>query len=77
MKYKTDLEGLEQQEIISSLPKAIQSSIAHHRFFDVVKEAYLFKGVSDDLLFQLVITLFFHHLVVLKKKTTMLVLNTT
>ncbi|KAK2452947.1 potassium channel AKT1 [Trifolium repens] len=54
MKYKTDLEGLEQQEIISSLPKAIQSSIAHHRFFEVVKEAYLFKGVSDDLLFQLV-----------------------
>jgi hypothetical protein len=58
MKYKIDLEGLEQQGIIGSLPKAIQSSIAHHRFFDVIKEAYLFKGVSNDLLFQLVITLF-------------------
>ncbi|GAU15112.1 hypothetical protein TSUD_08500 [Trifolium subterraneum] len=54
MKYKIDLEGLEQQEIISTLPKAIQSSIAHHRFFDVIKEIYLFKGVSNDLLFQLV-----------------------
>ncbi|PNY10751.1 potassium channel AKT1-like protein [Trifolium pratense] len=54
MKYKIDLEGLEQQEIICSLPKAIQSSIAYHRFFNVIKEVYLFKGVSSDLLFQLV-----------------------
>jgi hypothetical protein len=66
MKYKIDLEGLEQQEIIGSLPKAIQSSIAHHRFFDVIKEAYLFKGVSNDLLFQLVITLFLSILLICK-----------
>lgn len=55
MKYKTNLEGLEQQEIIDSLPKAIQSSIAHYRFFELIKQVYLFNGVSRDLLYQLVI----------------------
>ncbi|KAI5393842.1 hypothetical protein KIW84_060808 [Lathyrus oleraceus] len=54
MKYKTNIEGLEQQEIIDSLPKAIQSSIAHYRFFELIKQVYLFNGVSRDLLYQLV-----------------------
>ncbi|XP_058724846.1 potassium channel AKT6-like isoform X2 [Vicia villosa] len=53
MKYKTNVEGLEQQEIIDSLPKAIQSSIAHYRFFELIQQVYLFSGVSRDLLHQL------------------------
>nr|KYP72442.1 Potassium channel AKT1 [Cajanus cajan] len=54
MKYRTDLEGLQQQEIIDSLPKAIQSSISHYLFYPLVDKVYLFHGVSNDLLFQLV-----------------------
>ncbi|RDX61437.1 Potassium channel AKT1, partial [Mucuna pruriens] len=54
MKYRTDLEGLQQQEIIESLPKAIRSSISHYLFYSLVDKVYLFHGVSSDLLFQLV-----------------------
>nr|KYP36572.1 Potassium channel AKT1 [Cajanus cajan] len=54
MKYRTDLEGLQQQEIIESLPKAIRSSISHYLFYSLVDKLYLFRGVSSDLLFQLV-----------------------
>lgn len=54
MKYRTDLEGLQQQDIIDSLPKAIRSSISHYLFYSVVDKVYLFHGVSTDLLFQLV-----------------------
>ncbi|KAH1124574.1 hypothetical protein AAZX31_06G068000 [Glycine max] len=54
MKYRTDLEGLQQQEIIETLPKAIRSSIAHYLFYPLVDKVYLFHGVSSDLLFQLV-----------------------
>ncbi|KAH1212865.1 Potassium channel AKT1 [Glycine max] len=54
MKYRTDLEGLQHQEIIDFLPKAIQSSISHYLFFSIVDKVYLFHGVSNDLLFQLV-----------------------
>ncbi|XP_057428339.1 potassium channel AKT1-like isoform X2 [Lotus japonicus] len=53
-KYRTDLEGLQQQEIFDSLPKAIQSSISHHLFYPLIDKVYLFHGVSEDLLFQLV-----------------------
>ncbi|KAJ7958743.1 Potassium channel [Quillaja saponaria] len=54
MKYRTDSEGLQQQEIIDSLPIAIQSSISHFLFYSLVDKVYLFHGVSNDLLFQLV-----------------------
>ncbi|KAJ9167773.1 hypothetical protein P3X46_019369 [Hevea brasiliensis] len=54
LKYRTDSEGLHQQETIDSLPKAIRSSIANYLFYNFVNEVYLFKGVSNDLLFQLV-----------------------
>ncbi|KAK7384745.1 hypothetical protein VNO78_30446 [Psophocarpus tetragonolobus] len=54
MKYRTNLEGLQQQEVIDSLPKAIQSSISHYLFFSLIDKVYLFHGVSNDLLFQLV-----------------------
>lgn len=58
LKYRTDLEGLQQQEIIESLPKAIRSSISHYLFYPLVDKVYLFHGVSSDLLFQLVILSF-------------------
>ncbi|KAJ8422233.1 hypothetical protein Cgig2_013412 [Carnegiea gigantea] len=54
LKYRTDSEGLQQQEILDSLPKAIRSSISLHLFYSLVDKVYLFRGVSNDLLFQLV-----------------------
>ncbi|XP_048228085.1 potassium channel AKT1 isoform X2 [Ricinus communis] len=54
LKYRTDSEGLHQQETINSLPKAIRSSIASYLFYSLVDKVYLFRGVSNDLLFQLV-----------------------
>ncbi|KAK4259221.1 hypothetical protein QN277_005574 [Acacia crassicarpa] len=51
LRFKT--EGLKQQETLNRLPKAIRSSIANHLFFPIVKEVYLFHGVSHDFLFQL------------------------
>ncbi|MED6203794.1 RAC-alpha serine/threonine-protein kinase, partial [Stylosanthes scabra] len=40
MKYRTDIEGLQQQEIIEFLPKAIRSSISHYLFYQVMEEIY-------------------------------------
>ncbi|XP_010047932.2 potassium channel AKT1 [Eucalyptus grandis] len=54
LKYRTNSEGLQQQEILESLPKAIRSSISHYLFYSIVDKVYLFQGVSNDLLFQLV-----------------------
>uniref|UniRef100_A0A0D9V3I5 Potassium channel n=1 Tax=Leersia perrieri TaxID=77586 RepID=A0A0D9V3I5_9ORYZ len=54
LKYRTDSEGLQQQEILDSLPKAIKSSISQYLFFHLVQNVYLFQGVSNDLIFQLV-----------------------
>ncbi|KAK7260861.1 hypothetical protein RIF29_27160 [Crotalaria pallida] len=54
MRYRTDLEGLQHQEIIDSLPKAIKSGISDYLFYSIVEKVYLFHGVSRDLLFQLV-----------------------
>lgn len=54
LKFRTDSEGLQQQETLDSLPKAIRSSISHHLFYSLMDKVYLFKGVSNDLLFQLV-----------------------
>lgn len=55
LRHRTDSEGLQQQETIESLPKAIQSSISHFLFYSLVDQVYLFRGVSNDLLFQLVL----------------------
>lgn len=55
LKFRTDSEGLQQQETLDALPKAIRSSISHHLFFGLVQNVYLFQGVSNDLIFQLVI----------------------
>ncbi|CAM8961567.1 unnamed protein product [Rhodiola kirilowii] len=54
LRYRTDSEGVQQQEILESLPRAIRSSISHFLFYSVVDRVYLFAGVSNDLLFQLV-----------------------
>ncbi|XP_071723796.1 potassium channel AKT1-like [Rutidosis leptorrhynchoides] len=54
LKFRTDSEGLQQQETLDALPKAIRSGISHYLFYSLVDRVYLFKGVSNDLLFQLV-----------------------
>uniref|UniRef100_J3MIY7 Potassium channel n=1 Tax=Oryza brachyantha TaxID=4533 RepID=J3MIY7_ORYBR len=54
LKFRTNSEGLQQQETFEALPKAIRSSISHHLFFGLVQNVYLFQGVSNDLIFQLV-----------------------
>nr|AAL25648.1 inward-rectifying K+ channel [Eucalyptus camaldulensis] len=54
LKYRTDSEGLRQKETLDSLPKAIRSSILHYLFYNIVDQVYLFRGISNDLLFQLV-----------------------
>ncbi|XP_021767778.1 potassium channel AKT1-like isoform X2 [Chenopodium quinoa] len=54
LKYRADSEGLQQQEVLESLPKAIKSSVSHYLFYSLLDKVYLFRGVSNDLLFQLV-----------------------
>ncbi|KAF8400701.1 hypothetical protein HHK36_014001 [Tetracentron sinense] len=54
LKFRTDSEGLQQQETLDALPKAIRSSISHYLFYSLVDKVYLFRGVSHDLIFQLV-----------------------
>ncbi|KAK9273970.1 hypothetical protein L1049_018784 [Liquidambar formosana] len=54
LRYRTDSEGLQQQETLDVLPKAIRSSISDFLFYSLVDRVYLFRGVSNDLLFQLV-----------------------
>uniref|UniRef100_A0A5B7AUC1 Potassium channel n=1 Tax=Davidia involucrata TaxID=16924 RepID=A0A5B7AUC1_DAVIN len=54
LRYRTDSEGLQQQETLDALPKAIRSSISHYLFYSLVDKVYLFRGVSNDLVFQLV-----------------------
>ncbi|GKU87150.1 hypothetical protein SLEP1_g1596 [Rubroshorea leprosula] len=52
LKFKT--AELQQEEVLQDLPKAIRSSIAQHLFHETVEKAYLFRGVSEDLIVQLV-----------------------
>ncbi|KAG6409655.1 hypothetical protein SASPL_127697 [Salvia splendens] len=54
LKYRIDAEGVQQQETVDSLPKAIRSKISQFLFYSLVDTVYLFDGVSNDLLFQLV-----------------------
>ncbi|XP_051119755.1 potassium channel AKT1-like [Andrographis paniculata] len=54
LRYRADSEGLQQHEILDVLPKAIRSSILHYLFYALVDKVYLFQGISNDLLFQLV-----------------------
>ncbi|KAK2984439.1 hypothetical protein RJ640_022582 [Escallonia rubra] len=52
LKFKT--AELQQEEVLQDLPKAIRSSIAQHLFRRTVENTYFFKGVSDDLIGQMV-----------------------
>ncbi|KAM1068093.1 hypothetical protein ACFX2I_000094 [Malus domestica] len=54
LKFRTDVEELQQQEPLDSHSKAIRSSISHYLFYSLVDMVYLFHGVSNDTLFQLV-----------------------
>ncbi|KAL6634085.1 hypothetical protein ACP70R_026756 [Stipagrostis hirtigluma subsp. patula] len=42
------------QQLLSELPRAVRSGIAQHLFRDTVEGAYLFRGVSDALVADLV-----------------------
>ncbi|KAG6487210.1 hypothetical protein ZIOFF_055793 [Zingiber officinale] len=53
LRFKT--EGLKQQETLNDLPKGIRSSIAYNLFFPILRQAYLFCGVSFKSLNQLVV----------------------
>ncbi|XP_068649288.1 potassium channel KAT3 [Aristolochia californica] len=52
LKYKT--AELQHHEVLADLPKAIRSSISQHLFKGTVEATYLFRGVSQDLITQLV-----------------------
>ncbi|KAG6483573.1 hypothetical protein ZIOFF_060221 [Zingiber officinale] len=52
VRFKT--EELKRQKTLSSLPKAIRSSIAEYLFFPAVQRVYLFQGISFNLVSQLV-----------------------
>ncbi|KAK6236874.1 hypothetical protein QUC31_020669 [Theobroma cacao] len=52
LKFKT--AELQQEEVLQDLPKAIRSSISQHLFRSTVEKTYLFKGVSEDFVSQLV-----------------------
>ncbi|XP_043704979.1 potassium channel AKT2/3 isoform X2 [Telopea speciosissima] len=47
-------ESLNQQQLIEQLPKSICKSICQHLFLPTVEKVYLFKGVSSEILLQLV-----------------------
>ncbi|PIA65107.1 hypothetical protein AQUCO_00100532v1, partial [Aquilegia coerulea] len=54
MQLKFRTKELQHEEVLQDLPKAIRSGIAEHLFKRTVGKTYLFKGVSDDLIAQLV-----------------------
>ncbi|KAH1131708.1 hypothetical protein J1N35_003086 [Gossypium stocksii] len=54
MQLKFNKAELQQEEVLKDLPKAIRSSIAQHLFWKTVEKTYLFQGVSDGFLSQLV-----------------------
>ncbi|KAJ4967285.1 hypothetical protein NE237_019134 [Protea cynaroides] len=47
-------ESLNQQQLIEQLPKSICKSICWHLFLPTVEKVYLFKGVSREIILQLV-----------------------
>jgi CRP-like cAMP-binding protein len=54
MCLKFRAESLNQQQLMDQLPKSICKSICEHLFVPVVKDVYLFKGVSREMLLSLV-----------------------
>ena len=57
LKFRIASEELLQQEIFDSL-QAIRSGISHYLFYSLVEKVYLFRGVSNNILFKLVIAQF-------------------
>lgn len=53
LKFKT--AELQQEEVLEDLPKAIRTGIAQHLFRETVENSYLFKGVPEDFIVQMVI----------------------
>ncbi|MCL7036347.1 hypothetical protein MKW94_018384 [Papaver nudicaule] len=47
-------QEMQQDQVFQDLPKAIRSSIGQHLFTTTVKGGYLFNGVSEDLIVQLI-----------------------
>jgi potassium channel len=47
-------EQLLQQQLLSEMPRAVRSGIAQHLFRDTVEGAYLFRGVSEGVVVDLV-----------------------
>ncbi|OQU78060.1 hypothetical protein SORBI_3009G147200 [Sorghum bicolor] len=54
MCLKFRVENLNQQQLLDELPKPIYKSICEHLFVPVVKDVYLFNGVSREMLLSLV-----------------------
>jgi hypothetical protein len=54
MCLKFRAESLNQQQLMDQLPKSICKSICEYLFLPVVKDVYLFKGVSKEVLLCLV-----------------------
>uniref|UniRef100_A0A2N9HEC5 Potassium channel n=1 Tax=Fagus sylvatica TaxID=28930 RepID=A0A2N9HEC5_FAGSY len=56
LKFRTDTEGLQQQETIDSLPKAIRSSISNNLFYSLVDQVSEMKAEyfppKEDLILQ-------------------------
>lgn len=52
LRFKT--AELQQEAVLEDLPKAIRSSISQHLFRSTVDNTYLVKGVSEDLITQMV-----------------------
>ncbi|KAF3331954.1 potassium channel AKT2-like isoform X1 [Carex littledalei] len=52
LKFRAD--SLNQQQLMDQLPKSICKSISEQLFIPVVKDVYLFKGVSKEFLLNLV-----------------------
>ena len=48
MCLKFRAESLNQQQLMDQLPKSICKSICEHLFLPVVKEVYLFRGISRE-----------------------------
>uniref|UniRef100_A0A453NL36 Potassium channel n=6 Tax=Aegilops tauschii subsp. strangulata TaxID=200361 RepID=A0A453NL36_AEGTS len=52
LQFKT--EGYNQKTMLNGLPKGIRSSIAYSLFFPILRRAYLFHGVSNSFIAELV-----------------------
>ncbi|KAF7806349.1 Potassium channel AKT1 [Senna tora] len=54
LEFRTNSEGLQQQESLDALPRTIRSTISYNLFYCLVNNVYLFDEVSHALLSQLV-----------------------